>query len=89
MLFGDKVRMMADERGLSQKDLVERSGMSQPRVSMIMRNKVPDPRLETIVLMAKALDVSVSELVDGVTIGTQDKGFVYYFTVEIDDAEEE
>lgn len=87
MLFGDKVNKIAEEKGLTQKDLVIRSGMSQPRISMITRNKVTDPRLQTIKLMAKALDVSVSDLVDDVDAienFSEDAPHVEYSVVKLD-----
>ena len=89
MLFGDKVKMMADERGMTQKDIVERSGLSQPLVSKVMGNHTVDPRLGTIVRIAEALGVSTSELLEGVTVGTTEKKqFVYYAAVELGDGEE-
>lgn len=68
MLFGDKVKLLAAERGMTQKDIVLKTGMSKSLVSMIWNNVTTDPRLETIILFSKAFEVSVSELVDGVNV---------------------
>ena len=73
MLFGDRVRQLADERNMTQMDIVRATGMSISRVNMVYHGKVNDPRLETLILFALAFDVSVSELLDGVHVPQKKK----------------
>lgn len=68
MLFGEKVRILASEKGLTQKDISKATGMSMSRINMVFHDKVNDPRLETIILFAVAFDISVSELVADVHV---------------------
>jgi transcriptional regulator with XRE-family HTH domain len=59
--LGGNVRDFRDQRGLSQAQLAKMIGVSQPRIAEIERGEA-NPRLSTIAKLAKALDVSVPEL---------------------------
>jgi transcriptional regulator with XRE-family HTH domain len=61
--FGRSIRRLRKQRGLSQEDLAEASGMSRNYVSDIERG-VRNPGLLALVALAKALKVSLRELVE-------------------------
>jgi transcriptional regulator with XRE-family HTH domain len=61
--FGRSVRSLRKQRGLSQEDLAEKSGISRNYVSDIERG-VRNPGLLVMVALAKALRVSLRELVE-------------------------
>jgi transcriptional regulator with XRE-family HTH domain len=61
--FGRSVRSLRKRRGLSQEDLAEKSGISRNYVSDIERG-VRNPGLLVMVALAKALRVSLRELVE-------------------------
>lgn len=48
--------------GLSQKDLVERTGLPQPHVSRLENGRVQHPDVETLVKLADALGVSLDQI---------------------------
>jgi DNA-binding XRE family transcriptional regulator len=56
--------------GLSQQQVAERMGVSQPQVARCEQSK-HDPGTETIARLAQALGVSVSEVFDAVRDGLQ------------------
>lgn len=66
MLFYEKLRQLADEQGLSQVEIARRSGMSKSRINMIWNGHVNDPRLETVILLAKALEVPFARMIEDV-----------------------
>lgn len=61
MALAQKIAYFREKRGLSQRELAERVGVSQSAVAHYEtgHNK---PRIETVFRLAAALDVSVSEL---------------------------
>lgn len=59
--FGARVREKRLAAGLSQVELAERMGIPQNRMSVIEREGV-DPRLTTVVAVAKALGCTLEEL---------------------------
>jgi transcriptional regulator with XRE-family HTH domain len=61
--FGRSIRRLRKQRGLSQEDLAEASGMSRNYVSDMERG-VRNPGLLALVALAKALRVSLRELVE-------------------------
>jgi transcriptional regulator with XRE-family HTH domain len=61
--FGRTIRRLRKQRGLSQEDLAEASGMSRNYISDIERG-VRNPGLLALVALAKALRVSLRELVE-------------------------
>lgn len=66
MLFGDRVRELAEARGLNASAVSELAGISKQNMSKIWNNRTTDPRLETVIRLAEALNVDFMELVDGV-----------------------
>ena len=75
-LLGAKVRAVRDARGMTQETLAERTGISRNQIQNIehSRNNLRDPRtgrpgagnarLDTVFLLAHALQVEVTYLVD-------------------------
>ena len=61
--FGRSIRRLRKQRGLSQENLAEAAGMSRNYVSDMERG-VRNPGLLALVALAKALRVSLRELVE-------------------------
>jgi DNA-binding XRE family transcriptional regulator len=63
--FGDRVRTLRKERGLSQEQLAERTGLHRTYIGGIERGE-RNVSLINIVRLAKALEVSPSDLLQGI-----------------------
>jgi transcriptional regulator with XRE-family HTH domain len=63
--FGQRIRMLRKERGLSQEDLAELSGLDRTYISGIERG-VRNVALRNIEALAQALGVSISDLFEDV-----------------------
>lgn len=75
-LFGEKVRRRHDELGLTERQLIERTGLSRSYVQLLLNNRgtakdrrtgqhgPPNPTLDVIWRMADALQIDVAYLVD-------------------------
>ena len=61
--FSKALRRIREKRGLSQGDVFRRSGVERTYISRIEQGLIVDPRISTVVILARALDVSVDELV--------------------------
>jgi transcriptional regulator with XRE-family HTH domain len=64
-LFGRNLRTRRQEHGLSQEALAEASGLHRTEVSLLERGG-REPRLSTIVRLARALRVEAAALLDGI-----------------------
>ncbi len=53
-----------DELGLKQADICRASGMSDAHVSQIFSGKIKDPKASVVYKIARAMGVSVDELLD-------------------------
>lgn len=62
--FGERIRSLRKERGLSQEALAELSGLDRTYVSGIERG-IRNVALRNIEALAKALRVSLADLFDG------------------------
>lgn len=62
--IGDRLKRLRGDRGLTQEELAEASGVSRDLISMLERGARTSARLSTVSALAHALDVEVSELVD-------------------------
>ncbi|MFK0069771.1 helix-turn-helix domain-containing protein [Streptomyces sp. NPDC091046] len=60
--FGDRLRFLRHRAGLTQQSLAERAGLDKQAVSLI-ENAHQIPRLDTLWCLARALDLTMSELV--------------------------
>lgn len=61
--LGANLRELRDERGLTQEELAERSGVQAGEISRIEAGK-RDPRVSTVLRLAKGLRVSPGRLLD-------------------------
>lgn len=68
MSIGEIIRLRREKAGLSQDDLAARVGVAKTKISEI-ENGHSDPRLSTLQRYAKALGVSVSTLLRGLSDG--------------------
>jgi XRE family transcriptional regulator, regulator of sulfur utilization len=59
--FGDAVRAVRQEKGVSQEDLGHLSGLHRNHVGQIERGEL-SPTIDSVELIAKALKVKPSEL---------------------------
>lgn len=59
--FGNRVRLLRSERGLTQEQLAERAGISVDFLSLIERGR-NSPSFENLDQLADALDISVAQL---------------------------
>ena len=66
--FGARLARERERQRLSMSDLARIAGMHASEVSRLERG-LRDPRLSTIVRLARALDVDVSELLEGIASG--------------------
>ena len=61
--FSKALRSVREKKGLSQGDVFRRSGVERTYISRIEQGLIVDPRISTVVILARALGVSVDELV--------------------------
>ena len=61
-LFGQILRQLRSEKGLSQEDLAFESGYHRTYISLLERGK-KSPSLKTIFQLAKALNIDASEII--------------------------
>ena len=58
----DRIYYAMEKRDMSQADIARRSGLSTAVVSQICSGKTKDPHFDKVVLIAKALNVSLDYL---------------------------
>jgi len=64
--IGMTLKRLREARAITQVDLARRSGLTQGYIAKIESAKyAPDPALSVVIKLAKALDVSIGELVAG------------------------
>jgi transcriptional regulator with XRE-family HTH domain len=66
--FGDRVREARRDRGFSQELLAERSGLHRTYIGTVERGE-RNPALVNLVRIADALEIDVSSLMRGLTLG--------------------
>lgn len=63
-MVGKKIRSLRIEKGLSLRELARKAGITSfSYIANIERGVVKDPALSTIIKIAKALEISIDELV--------------------------
>jgi PAS domain S-box-containing protein len=62
MTFGQRLRELRKAKGLTQRELADRVGLSFTYLSKIENEAMPPPRVKTITALAKALDTDADEL---------------------------
>lgn len=65
MAFGDNILRLRRDKGWTQNDLAEKSGVKMNHISKLERNEA-DPKLETIYKLMNALDCSANALLNDV-----------------------
>lgn len=60
--LGDNVRARRSELGVSRWDLARKSGVSHAAIRTIEEGSIQDPRLSSVVKLAKALEISIDVL---------------------------
>lgn len=61
--FGNRLKALRKEKGLSQEELAERSGLNRPYISGIEKGK-RNVSLEVMEKLAEALGVGMGELIE-------------------------
>ena len=64
--FAQNVRTARREKGMSQENLAVASGLHRTEISLLERGE-RQPRLTTIVKLARALEVVPAQLLDGIS----------------------
>lgn len=62
--FAGALKKLRVKKGMSQGDIFRKTGMERAYLSRLENGQVDDPRLTTIILLAKAMDISVDEFVE-------------------------
>lgn len=63
MSFGERLRKIRTEQGLTAKELSELSQIQEKTIYRIETGKVADPRLSTVIPLIRALNCSADELI--------------------------
>lgn len=63
MTFGEKLKQIRETKRLGVNQLALKSGVSASQISRFENGKRKDPQIDTAKKLAKALDVSVTELI--------------------------
>lgn len=61
-MFGQRLREVREKRQFSQQDLADQLGMSVQHISRLENGKYDNPKADTVILIAKVLDVSIDYL---------------------------
>lgn len=62
MSFGERLRKVRTEQGLTAKELSEASGVPEKNIYRIETGEVADPRLSTVMPLIQALNCSADEI---------------------------
>lgn len=63
-ILGDNIKKLRERAGMSAKDLSLKSLVGQSTISEIEVGKIKNPRGETLMKIAKALNISVEEITE-------------------------
>jgi len=61
--IGENIKKVRNKRGLTQDDLVRKSGVKHTTLIKIESNVVVNPSVQTVTKIAKALGVSIEDLI--------------------------
>lgn len=61
-IFGDSLRDILSEQGLTQRDLADETGLAESTISKYI-NKIQMPGIKAIVNIAEALNISIDDLI--------------------------
>ena len=65
MDFSSRTKALRKARGLTQKQLARRSGLTLKAISGLERGRVKDPHISTLMGISSGLGVSLSEFLNG------------------------
>ena len=60
--LAEKIQLALDERDMSQADLARQTGLTTSNIAYIVNGKTKDPRLSSVVAIARALNLPLSYL---------------------------
>ena len=61
--LANRVQKRMDELDMSQADLARKTGMTTANIAYIVNGKTQDPRLSTVIALARALGITLDDLV--------------------------
>ena len=61
-MFGQRVKKLREQRGLTQQQLADRAGLTNDTISNYERGRRTDPPVSVVYAVANALDVTVDDL---------------------------
>ena len=61
--LANRVQRRMDELDMSQADLARKTGMTTANIAYIVNGKTQDPRLSTVIALARALGITLDDLV--------------------------
>ncbi|MBV4430718.1 helix-turn-helix transcriptional regulator [Clostridium tyrobutyricum] len=64
MTIGDSIRKIAENKNMSIYQVMKKSKVSNGQLYDIVNNKVTNPTVDTVKKIAKALEVSTSDLIE-------------------------
>lgn len=64
MTIGDSIKKIAERKNMSIYQVVKKSKVSTGQLYDIVNNKVTNPTVDTVKKIAKALEVSTSDLIE-------------------------
>lgn len=62
-MLAEKIQKRMDELDMTQADLARKTGMTTANIAYIVNGKTQDPRLSSVVSIARALGVTLDDLV--------------------------
>lgn len=65
MHFGENLKNILDETGISQSELAKRCELSEQQISRFITGKQRNPGIQTVVSLSTALGVSIEKLIFG------------------------
>lgn len=65
MSFRENLRFIMDSKGIQTKELSKMTGISENTVKSYLKTDSAEPKISKVVLIAKALDVSLEFLITG------------------------
>lgn len=80
--LGDNIRVYREFRGFTQEKLSELSNISEKHLSKIERGKI-NIKLDTLVNIANALNMSVDKVLTGVSVLNTDNDYISQITYHL------
>lgn len=69
--FAGALKKLREQKGLSQGDIFRKTGIERSYLSRLESGQIDDPRLTTVVVLARALGLSVDDLVREAVAGAE------------------